>query len=169
MCFERIYKIDVLGNYYLCVREGYWVKELGAKLNTYQPGRTNKQYREDTIDQKKKYREEHKEHASAIAKKRYEITRDSKIEYNKTYRQDNKGKLAARDAENFVCECGGHYSRQAKAHHFKTTKHLTYFNQMRSRGPTITQHQVNLRRFVYIPLGRTCTAMKSIVRAAKSP
>jgi hypothetical protein len=134
--FEIIERYSCTSRKELCVREGYWVKELGAKLNTYQPGRTKKQYREDTKDEKKKYREEHKEHASEVAKKRYEITRDSKIEYNKTYCQDNKQKLAARDAEKFVCECGGHYSRQAKARHFKTTKHQTYLNRMSSH-PTV--------------------------------
>jgi hypothetical protein len=132
--FEIVERYSCTTSKELCVREGYWVKELGATLNTQIPGRTMHQYRDDTKDQKKKYRDDHKEHASAVAKKRYDIKRDEILAKGKIFRQMNKEKIAKRDGEKFVCECGGNYSRQAKARHFKTNKHQTYLNQLSSNS-----------------------------------
>jgi hypothetical protein len=128
--FEIVERYSCTSRKELCVREGYWVKELGAKLNTYQPGRTKEQYREDTKDEKKKYREEHKEHASEVAKKRYDIKRDEILAKDKIYREVNKEKIAERDAEKFFCECGGHYTRGQKGSHLKTNKHQNFLNNV---------------------------------------
>jgi hypothetical protein len=141
--FEIVERYSCGSRTELFVREGYWILELAAKLNTYIAGRTRQQYREDTVEQrqmyrdthkaeKKKYRDEHKEQASEVAKIRYDIEKEEILAKDKIYRESNKEKIAARDAEKFKCECGGNYSRQAKARHLKTNKHKNYLNQKTS-------------------------------------
>ena len=64
--------------------------------NKYIPGRTLKEYYKDN---KEKYKE-----------------------LSKKYRKDNKEKLK----EKYICLCGGKYTKQNQASHFKTKKHEDY-------------------------------------------
>ena len=58
------------------------------------------------------------------SKQHYQSNKELIKENMKQYRQDNKQKAN----EKFNCECGGRYTRTNKAIHFKSNKHLNYFN-----------------------------------------
>jgi hypothetical protein len=107
-------KIELIENYpcetkeELNAREGYWIRKENC-VNKKISGRSKKEYREETKEQRKKYLEEKKEHISNV---------------NKEYREKNKDKLN----EMFNCECGGRYTYNGKSTHFKTKKHQAYLN-----------------------------------------
>jgi len=73
-----------------------------------------KEYIEKNIDiikeKRKEYREQHK---------------DTRNEYNKEYYYQNRDKVH----EKHTCPCGGRYTYQHKASHFKSKKHQTFINQ----------------------------------------
>jgi len=79
----------------LCARERYYI-ETTCCVNKEIPGQTDKEYRENNKDNKKKYDEE--------------------------YREINKNKIY----EKFNCDCGGRYMRNNKTTHSKTKKHQRY-------------------------------------------
>tara|TARA_R110002072_G_C7625538_1_gene506413 strand:+ start:91 stop:567 length:477 start_codon:yes stop_codon:yes gene_type:complete len=74
-------------------REDYWIKELDANLNL-----------NDAI-------------------KNEEKTRKIKNEYNRNRYYENKDKIKAYQSKKFNCDCGGTYTTNGKARHFKTKKH----------------------------------------------
>jgi len=98
--YHIIEQFDVYDKIKLKEREDYWIVELKSTLNSYRADRNNK-----------KYKQEHKEEIKKWYKK-----------YNKNYQEDNKAKLSAPN----VCECGGVYSYQHKARHFKSKRCLKY-------------------------------------------
>ena len=62
-------------------RERYWYEELGAKMNTHVPNRSDEEYREKHADKIKQYRIDHADDA-----KKYRAEHADKIkQYNKAY------------------------------------------------------------------------------------
>jgi len=79
----------------LTAREAHFIRSLKC-VNKFVPGRTDKEYREDTKD---------------------------KISTRmKDYRDKNRDMIN----EKTECSCGGKYTRSHKALHFKTSKHQAY-------------------------------------------
>ena len=93
-------------------RERYWKKELNATLNTNEPGRTQKEWREDNkeilAEKEKQYRKDNKQ---IIAEK------------NKDNYQNNKEKINEKRKEKITCECGGVCSDRNISRHRKSNKH----------------------------------------------
>lgn len=81
-------------------RERCWFELLGAKLNTYVPTRSKKEYR-------KMYKEINKEYLQ---------------EQNKKYGEGRKEKCQ--------CECGSIITINSKIRHFKTLKHCQYIDSL---------------------------------------
>jgi hypothetical protein len=89
-------------------RERYWKRELNATLNTYEPGRTKKEYYQDNLNKvlenAKQYRKNNKEEIAEKDKERYE---------------NNKHKLA----EKITCNCGSIIRSSDIRRHEKSKKH----------------------------------------------
>jgi len=96
----------------LLARERYYIESLGASLNCYIPGRTNKEYYEKNKERFKEYQIEYKEKNKEILKdkskqyyqknkerfKEYQIeyyqnNREKSKEYHREYNEKNKEKL----------------------------------------------------------------------------
>ena len=98
-------------------RERYWVKELKATLNSNEPGRTKKEWREDNrdiiLEKNKQYneanrdkilekhkqyyydnREKFAEKNKEYYKEWYENNKEKVAEYNKEYKENNKEQIA---------------------------------------------------------------------------
>ena len=95
------------------LREAYYIRNNNC-YNKYIPGRTIKEYYEEN---KEKINEQHKQY-NEVNKKRIK-------EVMKKYYEDNKERLN----EKITCDCGGKYTHNNKATHFKTKKHQTYDKQ----------------------------------------
>ena len=74
-------------------------------------------------EQKQEYYENNKEHIKEYNKEYYENNK----ERIKEYRETNKEKLT----EKFDCDCGGKYTKDGKAYHLKTNKHLKYVERIK--------------------------------------
>lgn len=83
----------------LKVRERYWYDRINPELNTYRPTRT-----EEEIKERKK-------------------------ENNKKYRKENKEKILKYREEEFICPCGGKYTRNHFSRHSKALIHQKWVNQ----------------------------------------
>jgi len=73
-------------------------------------------YRDDILE------EDPKERKKIISKEGYEANREERLEKVKKYREANREKIL----EKFSCCCGGRYTKQHKAEHEKTKKHLVW-------------------------------------------
>lgn len=74
------------------------------------------------MDYAKKYYQDHKEQI-LVNNKIYKLMNiDKVIEANRIYKEKHYEKLH----EPFKCECGGKYTFNSRAKHFKTKKHLAY-------------------------------------------
>tara|TARA_R110001632_G_scaffold201480_1_gene324475 strand:+ start:42 stop:596 length:555 start_codon:yes stop_codon:yes gene_type:complete len=63
--------------------------------------------------------------------KQYKIDNKESIkQYNVVYYIDNKETINLKKNKKYNCECGGKYTHQHKAQHFKRKKHQTYINQV---------------------------------------
>ena len=101
-------------------RERYWKRELNATLNTNEPGRTQKEWREDNKEKiaeyKKEYRKNNKEEIAEKQKQwhndnrekilqqkkeYYENNKEKKLKGNKQWRENNKEKYAKQRKENY--------------------------------------------------------------------
>ncbi len=70
----------------------------------------------------KKYYEDHKEQI-LVNNQIYKLMNiDKVIEYNKMYKEDHYEKLH----KSIKCECGGCYTYNSRAKHFKTKKHSAF-------------------------------------------
>jgi hypothetical protein len=108
-------------------RERYWMKELKAKLNTCEPGRTKKEYREDNIDKIREYDkmkyENNKEKITEYQKEWYEKNKDKIVEKGKQNYENNKQKILERLKEKIKCEkCGCEIMRGSLLRHKKSLK-----------------------------------------------
>ena len=108
-------------------RERYWIKELKATLNTIEPGRTKKEYREDNhemiAENNKKYIQDNREKLLEQWKEYREANRTKLAEKSKQYYYDNCQKIAEKGAEKITCDCGSVIRSGDIARHRKTIKH----------------------------------------------
>lgn len=99
-------------------------------LNKVIPGRTDKEYYQDNKDQILLYQKEHyqanKEQISLQKKEYYEANKEKIALQHKEYKEANKEKLSKK----YDCECGGSYTHNYKATHFKTKTHLKYLDSL---------------------------------------
>ena len=77
-----------------------------------------KQYRANNIEQAKEYKRLH-----------YEKNKDKIKEHVAMYTLINKEKFTARQRQEFICECVVIYTRNHKARHQKSNKHIKFINQ----------------------------------------
>ncbi len=109
------------------LRERYFLETLGATLNRQVPSRTHQEYietnREILNEKQRQYKEQNQEYYQQYYQQYREQNIEKLDEYIRQYREQNKNKLQ----ENFECECGGKYTRENRAKHFKTKKHLNYY------------------------------------------
>jgi hypothetical protein len=136
-------------------RERYWIETQQATLNQVIPMRTKeeiieykKQYREEhkeemleyknqyyeqnkeeILNKNKQYYEEHKEEMLEYHKQYYEQNKEDLLEYHKQYREEYKEKIEKRQYQKFNCECGGKYTYNNESRHLKSQKHLQYLEQ----------------------------------------
>lgn len=122
----------------LHARERYYI-ENNECVNKVIPTRTRKEYEEVNKEKIKEYREEHKEKTKEYNKQyreeNKEIISKNKKQYANEHKEERKEYLQKYRKENKVeiteshdCECGGVYSKQSKARHFKTTRHMKFMN-----------------------------------------
>ena len=95
-------------------REGEVIRELDC-CNKVVAGRTNKEWVEDN-----------KEHVKQYKKEWAEDNKDKCKEQSREYRIVHKERLNAMAKQKHNCECGGKYTNNNKARHFKTKKHQDY-------------------------------------------
>jgi hypothetical protein len=95
-------------------REGYYIKEnCNIVVNKSVAGRTYAEYYVDKF--------------SEISVKRSEFYKNNKDKILETvtkYRIENRDKIN----EKIKCECGGKFTRNHRAGHYKTSKHLKFLN-----------------------------------------
>ena len=92
----------------LHARERYWIENFDC-VNKVVPGRTYKEYYNDTKEQQAEYR--------AINKEKIK-------EYKTEYQVKNKEKISKRKAIKIVCECGSEINKSSIAKHRKSAKHI---------------------------------------------
>ena len=139
-------------------REGHHIKD-NECVNKVVAGRTKQEYYKDNqseiIQKSQNYYAQNKETISSKAKTRYEKDREERIKKVKQYREEHKEKIqnykkAYRQQhieqqneyskeyrmknwetlyQKHTCDCGGQYSLNSKATHFKTQKHQNYLKQ----------------------------------------
>lgn len=102
-------------------REGEFIRA-NECVNKKIAGRTDAEYRQDNQDKIKEYRQDNKETIAEYHVEYYEQNKEKILENKKEYRHQNKDKIK----EKFVCECGGRYTHQHRACHFKSLKHLNF-------------------------------------------
>ena len=76
-----------------------------------------------------KYYQENKEQCLLKKKQYREENKDKIKESSKQYREKNKDKIKEYKSQKFECECGGSYTVDHKADHFRTKKHQEYNNK----------------------------------------
>ena len=152
---DYMFRIELIEDYpcnnrsELHKREGYWIRELKAKLNMRIAGRTPRErYRENieeiTIRQKL-YRDTHKESIATHHKKYLEANREQLSQQRKSFREANKERLQevsrnyrekhkeqaqAKKSQSHICTiCGKSYTNCHKARHERTKQHLQALEQ----------------------------------------
>ena len=129
-------------------RERLWFETLEAKLNMIFPQRSKNEYVETNKDKlnliKKKYREMNKDKMKYVQKQyrannieqakeykrlHYEKNKDKIKEQVAMYNLINKEKVTARQRQEIICECGVTYTRNHKARHQKSIKHIKFIDQ----------------------------------------
>ena len=93
-------------------RERYWKRELNATLNTYEPGRTSKEWFDDN-----------KEILAEKAKIYYRENIENKSNYDKERYNNLKEEIAEKNKEKTTCECGSVFRKCTIARHHNTKKH----------------------------------------------
>jgi hypothetical protein len=92
-------------------------------VNRNIPNRTDKEYYRDNQDKIKEYRQEHQNKMKEYNNEYYKQNQEKLRQYY----QDNKEKINKK----FTCECGGCYTFQNKARHFKSLKHQNYLKEFK--------------------------------------
>lgn len=92
-------------------RERYWKRELNATLNTYEPGRTNKEYSQDNKEKIKEYRKQwHQDNRDKMIQKmkqNYENKKEEINEKRKENYQNNRDEILEKRKEKIKCDlCG---------------------------------------------------------------
>jgi ribosome-interacting GTPase 1 len=106
-------------------KEAHYIRTLTC-VNKNIPGRTDKQYREDTkhirVEYIKQYKEENKDKISKQRKQYKEDNKDSLKSKNAEYYQ----KIKEQRTEPILCECGCTIQSIGKRMHQRSKKHLNF-------------------------------------------
>ena len=96
----------------LRARERFFIESMEC-VNRYIPGRTKHEYYENNKElMKEKQKKYHDNNLEYIQK------------YMKKYREDNKEYSKTK----IICNCGGKFTLSSKSIHYKTKKHITFYN-----------------------------------------
>ena len=94
----------------------------------------------------RKYYEEHKQERNEYRKKYYEEHKEEQLERMKAYKDNNKEAMKAmwkkyyeenkeaireRSKVKTQCDCGGQYTRDNRAQHYKTQKHKNCLKELK--------------------------------------
>jgi len=122
---EEDYRVELNGN--MNMRRSFLSPEQ-KKEDKKEWDKNNKEYRKEY---RKEWYENNKEHVKEYcknnkehAKEYYETNKESIAEKQKEYYKNNKDKIDERQCEVIICECGFSYTRQNKARHMKSQKHI---------------------------------------------
>ena len=115
-------------------RERYWFKELKSKLNTNEPGRTGKEYREDNKEKLREYDkmkyEKNREGILKKGKEWYKNNKEKTIERAKEWYENNKEIKLEYQKEKVKCDkCGCEITRSCLLRHKKTKKCQNHVSQ----------------------------------------
>ena len=112
----------------LLKREGEVIRLIGT-LNKVIPGRTKKEYAEDTKDIKREYdllyRTINRDKRNAQKREHYENNKDLIKEKNIKYRIDNIDKIKEKNREKITCDCGCEITKINLKRHLQSKKHLS--------------------------------------------
>ena len=103
------YEIVLIENYCcenveeLKTRERFYIESMNC-VNKNIPGRTKKQY--------------------------YQDTKEEILEYQKHYHQNNKATILERKKKKYNCQCGGKFTHGNRVSHQKTKKHMKYLESI---------------------------------------
>jgi hypothetical protein len=115
--------------HYMKARERYYI-EKNECVNKNVPNRTKKEWREDNkehiAEYHKEWREDNKEHIIEQQKEWREANKERKAEYDKEWYEANREQIVEQRKQKYTCECGGKYTHNKKARHFKSKKHANY-------------------------------------------
>ena len=84
-------------------------------VNLYLPNRTITEWRADNIEHNKNRDAEY-----------YIVNKEYRLDFQKKYRLENLETIKKKHAEQFNCDCGGHYNYCHKLRHLQSQKHLNY-------------------------------------------
>jgi len=131
----------------LNAKEAEYIRQFDC-VNTRIDGRTYKQWREDNKEliaekqkkyyqdnketiliKSKQYRLENKEKIKKKEKKRREQNKEIIKQRAKKWRENNKEKIKKDRSTVINCECGSIYTKNHKARHNKSKKHLKFIEQ----------------------------------------
>ena len=68
------------------------------------------------------------------AKEHYKLNRESRLEYQRKYKEENKQQIRERSHKKYECECGGSYSQEHKLKHLRTKKHIAFVEGKQPEG-----------------------------------
>ena len=111
-------------------REGELIRANDNCVNKNIAGRTPKQYRQDNAEKIKQYRQDN---AEVIKEKRNQYQQDNAEAlkaYYKQYQQANAEHIKKRMKQKHICPCGGKYTKQHEARHFRSKKHQKYLETL---------------------------------------
>ena len=127
------YYIELLENYpcnsreELRKREGELQRKYKNEcINKHIAGRTPNEYNREVYHKTEKFKAYRKAYSQTEKSKAYQKAYDN-TEKRKLYFKEYKKK---RNATKLNCECGGLYSLNNKARHFKSTKHKNYIESL---------------------------------------
>lgn len=125
----------------LHAREGYWIRQLAAQLNSYIAGRTPAQYYQDNkghvLEHAHQYYEANKEKRNEYSSKYYETHKETVNERGRKYKAANKEKINERNCkykaankerrtQKEECDCSAIVCHDDMARHRRSQKHQLY-------------------------------------------
>ena len=119
----------------LCKRERHYIETLDC-VNKNVPTRTPQEYRDNIIIKERKkaydkmYHEENAEHKRLISNKYYNENKVEVLKRDKIRRDNNKEERSLKKRQVFNCECGLTYTRDNKARHQRTQRHIKLINDV---------------------------------------
>jgi hypothetical protein len=134
---ELIKQYDVIDKQHLRVFETLWICRTKCinKYVAFNPiplGIRNKIWhdnnRDAVIERRKVYYQNNKHVMLERSKAYQKENRQSISKREKAYREKNRESIQARKSEKYSCSCGGKYTRNSKAQHFKTQKHVDWMS-----------------------------------------
>ncbi len=112
--FEIVEELEINNINELRKKEGEYIRK-NKCINIRIDGRTQKEYRNDNKDKCLEY------------SKNWILKNPNKFKESQKKYYDKCG-LERNERTKIICECGGYYVQRNKKIHFKTTKHINFFN-----------------------------------------